>query len=59
MQVCAVDHTASTAMGVAALGQGIALQYGLALAAQQVLPLLTPLLALPSLSGPQFSQLMR
>lgn len=59
MQVSAVDHTAPTVMCVLALGDAIAKQYGLGMAAQQVLPLLTPLLVLPTLSPPQFSQAMR
>ena len=58
MQVSAVDHTAPTVMCVLALGDAISKQYGLAMAAKEVLPLLTPLLILPALSGPQFSQAM-
>ena len=46
-------------MCVLALGDAIAKQYGLGVAAQQVLPLLTPLLVLPTLSLPHFSQAMR
>lgn len=57
-KVCAVDHTAPTVMCVLALGDAISKQYGLAMAAKEVLPLLTPLLVLPALSGPQFSQAM-
>lgn len=45
-------------MCVLALGDAISKQYGLAMAAKEVLPLLTPLLVLPALSGPQFSQAM-
>jgi hypothetical protein len=58
VQVSAVDHTAPTVMCVLALGDAISKQYGLAMAAKEVLPLLTPLLILPALSGPQFSQAM-
>ncbi len=58
MQVSAVDHTAPTVMCVLALGDAISKQYGLGMAAKEVLPLLTPLLVLPALSGPQFSQAM-
>lgn len=58
VQVSAVDHTALTVMCVLALGDAISKQYGLAMAAKEVLPLLTPLLILPALSGPQFSQAM-
>ena len=57
-QVSSVDHTAPTVMCVLGLGDAIARQYGLAMAAQQVLPLLCPLLVQPTLSGPQFSQAM-
>ncbi|KAA6417121.1 MAG: kinase family, partial [Trebouxia sp. A1-2] len=57
-KVSAVDHTAPTVMCVLALGDAISKQYGLAMAAKEVLPLLTPLLVLPALSGPQFSQAM-
>ncbi|KAL0052017.1 hypothetical protein WJX82_006565 [Trebouxia sp. C0006] len=57
-KVSAVDHTAPTVMCVLALGDAISKQYGLAMAAKEVLPLLTPLLILPALSGPQFSQAM-
>lgn len=57
-KVSAVDHTAPTVMCVLGLGDAIARQYGLAMAAQQVLPLLCPLLVQPTLSGPQFSQAM-
>lgn len=53
-----MDHTAPTVMCVLALGDAISKQYGLAMAAKEVLPLLTPLLILPALSGPQFSQAM-
>lgn len=45
-------------MCVLALGDAISKQYGLGMAAKEVLPLLTPLLVLPALSGPQFSQAM-
>lgn len=58
VQVSAVDHTAPTVMCVLALGDAISKQYGLGMAAKEVLPLLTPLLVLPTLSGPQFSQAM-
>ncbi|KAL3160085.1 hypothetical protein ABBQ32_010866 [Trebouxia sp. C0010 RCD-2024] len=57
-KVSSVDHTAPTVMCVLGLGDAIARQYGLAMAAQQVLPLLCPLLVQPTLSGPQFSQAM-
>ncbi|DBA79962.1 TPA: hypothetical protein ACH3X1_008165 [Trebouxia sp. C0004] len=57
-KVSAVDHTAPTVMCVLALGDAISKQYGLGIAAKEVLPLLTPLLVLPALSGPQFSQAM-
>ena len=58
-QVSAVDHTASTVMCVLGLGDSISKQYGLRLAAKEVLPMLTPLLVLPSLSGQQFTSAMR
>ena len=45
-------------MSVLELGDAIAGQYGVGMAARQVLPLLTPLLVQPTLSGPQFSQAM-
>ena len=59
LQVSAVDHTASTVMCVLGLGESISKQYGLGIAAREVLPMLTPLLVLPSLSGQQFSSAMR
>ena len=45
-------------MSVLELGDAIAGQYGVGMAAHQVLPLLTPLLVQPTLSGPQFSLAM-
>ena len=59
VQVSAVDHTASTVMCVLGLGDSISKQYGLSMAAKEVLPMLTPLLVLPSLSGQQFTSAMR
>lgn len=59
MQVSVVDHTASTVMCVLGLGDSIGKQYGLSIAAKEVLPMLTPLLVLPSLSGQQFTSAMR
>lgn len=53
-----MDHTAPTVISVLELGDAIAGQYGVGMAAKQVLPLLTPLLVQPTLSGPQFSQAM-
>ena len=53
-----MDHTAPTVMCVLSLGESIAKQYGLGMAAQQVLPLLTPLLVQPTLSGPLLAPTM-
>jgi SCY1-like protein 2 len=53
-QVVAVDKSAPTAMCVLGLGEALARQWGARLAAERVLPALTPLLVMPALSAAQF-----
>lgn len=57
--VTAVDASPPTAMCAVALGAVIARQWGVALAARRVIPVLAPLLAAPALDAAQFSTCMR
>jgi SCY1-like protein 2 len=58
-QVAAVDKSAPTAMCVLGLGEALAKQWGAKLAAERVLPAITPLLVLPALSPAQFGTALR
>jgi hypothetical protein len=54
-QVTAVDRSPGTVSGCLVLGSALAHQWGAELAAEKVLPVLTPLLTSPSLSPGHFA----
>ncbi|GAB4813447.1 hypothetical protein N2152v2_000493 [Parachlorella kessleri] len=58
-QVTAVDKTPATTMCALALGEALARQWGPRLAAEKVLPILCPLLVVPSLNNQQFAAAVR
>ena len=55
IQVTAVDRSPGTVSGCLVLGGALAHQWGAELAAEKVLPVLTPLLTSPSLSPGHFA----
>lgn len=55
VQVTAVDRSPGTVSGCLVLGSALAHQWGAELAAEKVLPVLTPLLTSPSLSPGHFA----
>ena len=59
MQVTAVDRRPGTGSGCLGLGGARAHQWGAELAAEKVLPVLTPLLTSPSLSPGHFAAAMQ
>ena len=50
-----MDKTPATTMCALALGEALAKQWGPRLAAEKVLPILCPLLVVPSLNNQQFA----
>ena len=59
LQVTAVDKTPATAMCALGLGDSLSRQWGPRLAAERVLPVLCPLLVVPSLNTQQFGTALR
>lgn len=58
-QVTAVDKTPATTMCALGLGDSVARQWGPRVAAERVLPVLCPLLVVPSLNTQQFQTAMK